>query len=163
PLFYRQVRQRIVETHPEWPLAAINQVIERNDHSGSPLQTLHCGLERLTGVPDESFDLTISNAVFEHLCDVPAALRELYRVTKVGGLGSHQVDFRDHRDFSRPLEFLCEANFVRTVDKGSTDHGNTLRPHEMKELFLAVGFEVEEFYAGMVADPAYLVNVRPRL
>src|SRR5262249_59978235 len=33
PLFYRQVRQRIVETHPEWPLAAINQVIERNDHS----------------------------------------------------------------------------------------------------------------------------------
>jgi len=163
PLFYRRVRQRIAETYPQWPLTAIDQVIERNDHWGGRLRTLRCGLERLAGVPDQSFDLTFSNAVFEHLYNVPQALRELYRVTKPGGTGSHRVDFRDHRDFERPLEFLCQADFIRTLDKGNTEHGNTLRPHEMEHIFLEVGFKVEEFYADMLADPAYLAEVRPRL
>ncbi len=163
PLFYRQVRRRIVETYPQWHLTTIAQVVERNDHWGGPLRTLHCGLERLGGVPDQSFDLTLSNAVFEHLYDVPKALRELYRVTKPGGIGSHRVDFRDHRNFERPLEFLCEADFVRARDKGCTEHGNTLRPHQMEQMFLDIGFLVTELYADMLADPAYVAEVRPRL
>lgn len=163
PLFYREVRRQIMESHREWPVAAIDDVIDRNDHRGGPLRTLHCGLERLDGVPDQSFDLTVSNAVFEHLYDVPRAMRELYRVTAAGGLGSHQVDFRDHRDFSRPLEFLADSAYVRTKDKVSTDHGTPLRPHEFERILIEAGFQVEMFYPNSFADPAYLADVRPRL
>lgn len=163
PFFYRQVRQRIVETHPDWPVSAIDQVIERNDHWGGSLRTRRCGLERLTRISNQSFDVTISNAVLEHLYDVPRALRELYRVTRVGGVGSHQVDFRDHRDFSRPLEFLCEADFVRTVDREGTGCGTTLRPCEMQALLREIGFMVDAFSPDSFAEPAYLADVRPRL
>ena len=163
PAFYQAVRAAISRRHSDWPLQALDGVIARSEHWTEPLRTLHCGLERLAGIPDQSFDLTISNAVFEHLYDVPQALRELYRVTKPGGVGCHQVDFRDHRDFARPLEFLCEADYLRTADRDSTDQGNTLRPHEMERLLLETGFQVEEFSCNMSADPAYVANVRPRL
>jgi len=36
--------------------------------------------------PDSSFDAAISNAVFEHLMDVPRALQELHRVLVPGGI-----------------------------------------------------------------------------
>ncbi len=163
PAFYQAVRAAIRRRHPDWPLPALDEVIARSEHGRGPLRTLHCGLEQLAGVPDQSFDLTISNAVFEHLYDVPQALRELYRVTKPGGIGCHQVDFRDHRDFARPLEFLCEADYLRRVDRDSTDQGNNLRPHEMGQLLLETGFQVEEFACNLSADPAYLADVRPRL
>jgi SAM-dependent methyltransferase len=55
---------------------------------------------------DGSFDLCISNAVFEHLHDPALAAHEIARVLDKDGLGIHQIDFRDHRDFTKPLEFL---------------------------------------------------------
>src|SRR5262249_45877426 len=97
PAFYRAVRAEIRRSRPEWPLHGLDEVIDGGDHESGPLRTVRCSLERLRGVPDHSFDLTISNAVFEHLYDVPGALRELHRVTRRGGLGVHQIDYRDHR------------------------------------------------------------------
>lgn len=53
-----------------------------------------------------SFDVCLSNATFEHVRDPLVAVRESMRVLAPGGFGLHQIDLRDHRDFSRPLEFL---------------------------------------------------------
>lgn len=55
---------------------------------------------------DGAFDVVLSNACFEHFRDAEAAARECLRVTRPGGVNLHQIDLRDHRDFSRPLEFL---------------------------------------------------------
>jgi len=44
----------------------------------------HQDLANLT-YQDDAFDVVISNEVFEHLPDLPAALRELARVTRPGG------------------------------------------------------------------------------
>ena len=55
---------------------------------------------------DAMFDVCMSNACFEHFRDPEAAARECVRVVIPGGVNVHQIDLRDHRDFSRPLEFL---------------------------------------------------------
>jgi SAM-dependent methyltransferase len=56
------------------------------------------GLADLAHVPSASIGLTCSNAVLEHvrLDDFRPTLAELYRVMSPGGLGSHEVDLRDH-------------------------------------------------------------------
>lgn len=47
-------------------------------------------LRRMTGttlaLPDNEFDVVVSHEVFEHLPDVPAAVRELHRVMKPAGI-----------------------------------------------------------------------------
>jgi hypothetical protein len=60
------------------------------------------GLADLSKVPTGSVDLTFSNAVLEHvrLWELPSTLEELSRVMAPGGLGSHEVDLRDHLDES---------------------------------------------------------------
>ena len=76
---------------------------------------------------DRSFELVLSNATLEHVRDPDAAARESLRVLAAGGLGLHQIDLRDHRDFSRPLDFLClsaaawEGRFA-PVPAGGGDH-----------------------------------------
>lgn len=53
----------------------------------------HCDLISYNGVnlpfPNESFDITFSNATLEHIKNLPALTRELYRVTKDEGLNYH--------------------------------------------------------------------------
>jgi len=55
---------------------------------------------------DSSFDLVYTSAAFEHFMEPDAAVHEMARVTRPGGFSFHIVDLRDHRNFSRPLEFL---------------------------------------------------------
>jgi SAM-dependent methyltransferase len=54
----------------------------------------------------EAFDIIYSNASFEHFEDPRTAVANIARMLSVGGVTSHAIDFRDHRDFERPLEFL---------------------------------------------------------
>lgn len=55
-----------------------------------PLARRRLDLRRLSiaslPFPDGEFDAVISNAVFEHLSDVPAAVREVARVLRAGGV-----------------------------------------------------------------------------
>jgi SAM-dependent methyltransferase len=82
---------------------------------GEPIgrQTLVCGDVGLLPFPDESFDLVVSAAAFEHFLDVPAVLADLYRVLRPGGAawvavhlfacpsGGHNVSFTEY-----PLQHL---------------------------------------------------------
>ncbi len=58
---------------------------------GSPLSTRGLDVRQLSitrelPFPAHTFDVVISNAVFEHVADVPAALREVARLLKPGGV-----------------------------------------------------------------------------
>ena len=67
--------------------------------------TLICGDVGVLPFPDDSFDLVISAAAFEHFLDVPAVVAELHRVLRPGGVawisvhlftspsGGHNVSF----------------------------------------------------------------------
>lgn len=66
--------------------------------------------------PEASFDLIFSNAVLEHVREPFAFLRNMRRMLKQDGWYVHAIDLRDHRDFSRPTDFLklTDAEFRRS-------------------------------------------------
>ena len=100
PQFYRMLRARW-----DGPAAALDAVIAANAYPLQAIGRIAQSGEELD-LPAGSFDLVLSNAVLEHVQDLPRVAENLARITKSPGLNMHQIDFRDHADFSRPLEFL---------------------------------------------------------
>ena len=124
----------------------------------SPAEDLH-------GVAAETIDVVLSNAVLEHLQNPELAALELHRVTRQGGVGLHQVDFRDHRDFSRPLEYLLlgEDEFAQVFLERNAECGRQMRHFELNEYLISAGFEVADFEANWIASDEYLNDFIPRL
>jgi SAM-dependent methyltransferase len=107
---------------------------------------------------DGAFDLVFSNAVLEHLFDHAKAAAELFRVTAPGGWNFHQVDYRDHRSFDRPLEYLllsAEA-YQPIAEAGYHGLGCQVRMGEHIALFEAAGFRLHGAHPNTFAEPDYL-------
>ena len=90
---------------------------------------------------DASVGASLSSAFLEHVPDLDQTLREMARVTRRGGIGTHNIDASDHRAYSdeatHPLEFLTvESN--EALVAGS----NRLRIFEIHAAFEANGFQV---------------------
>jgi SAM-dependent methyltransferase len=134
----------------------------RDGHQ-TTVATYAVGIEDIPAA-DRSVDLIVSQAVLEHLADYPAAFRQLHRITAPGGIGLHQVDFRDHRDFTRPLELalLSEPAYRRLFAASKGECGARLRPVEMARLLEAAGFEVE-MHANDFATDTELARAFARL
>lgn len=95
---------------------------------------------------DGACDVLVSNAALEHVDDPAAVLRESFRVLTPGGLGVHQVDLRDHRDFDRPRAFLREDDATwraRFDDPGDHEHTNRWRKGDLERALRAAGFVLE--------------------
>jgi 2-polyprenyl-3-methyl-5-hydroxy-6-metoxy-1,4-benzoquinol methylase len=114
---------------------------------------------------DASIDITVSCAVLEHLFDPRTAARELARVTRDGGYAIHQVDFRDHRDFTRPLEYLLlgREQFRKIFDDCNAECGNRIRPFELAAIMPEAGLVIEKMEANCHSTPEYLADFLPRL
>jgi len=168
PEVYRLLLERATATLPAFDPLPIRDCLEAGAHRARRLHWADCGLEDLVsdrrGIPAGGIDITYSNATFEHLADAAAALRALFEVTAPGGVGFHQIDLRDHRDFSRPLEYLTlspddfRALFARV--EGSC--GNRLRGQQFEQLARDAGFEAA-LLGNMHAPDDYLDALMPRL
>ncbi|MDR1241381.1 MAG: class I SAM-dependent methyltransferase [Deltaproteobacteria bacterium] len=106
PEFYKAMAYAVRSRWPDADMNPFIQCIERNGHAAENVSILAEDAEILAGIPDASLDFLYSWAALEHLYAPPRAFARFAALTKPGGLGMHQVDFRDHHDFSRPLEFL---------------------------------------------------------
>lgn len=164
PSLYRRLREVMVEQFPGISTTAINEVIDSESHIAAGMTILDVGLENVHELPDRSIDIHYSNATFEHLSAVEDAITELARITKNGGLGFHQIDFRDHRNFDRPLEYLTipDEEFSALLESVSWSCGNRIRPTEFQEMFERSGFIVR-FEPNLFVEENYLYEVRPRL
>ena len=93
------------------------------------------------------------------------ALRSLAGISARESVGLHQVDFRDHRDFSRPLEYLLldEFSFHELLQGCHAECGNRVRPDAMEAMFREAGFRSSVFHPNMWAEQAYLSEFLPRL
>jgi hypothetical protein len=162
---YREVSRRLRTEDPNcttWPL---DRCVEEGRHSPDAVQAIECPIERLPELSLPPFDFLLSNAVLEHVFHPARAAASLHAITAEGGLGFHQVDFRDHRDFSRPLEYLLldEFSFLEIFEAQHGECGNRIRPSQLKAVFEAAGFGSVQFDPNMWAEPDYLVSLLPRL
>jgi SAM-dependent methyltransferase len=117
---------------------------------------------------DASFDFIFSCACLEHVSDPDGAIRQMRRLLRVGGRVLHQIDFRDHRDFARPLEFLRYSNgFWRWISAGS--YINRWRVSQFRSAFQGAGFrilkeiETGDDINGERVPAEYLAALRPQL
>jgi 2-polyprenyl-3-methyl-5-hydroxy-6-metoxy-1,4-benzoquinol methylase len=129
------------------------------------LDSLECSLENLPQTAGSNFDVILSNAVLEHVFDPLQAAKSLFALSATAGVGIHQVDFRDHRDFGRPLEYLLmdEFSFVTMFHERHGECGNRVRPHQLAAMLDEAGFSTVEFRANMWVEETYLTTFFPRL
>lgn len=165
PKFYALLRDSLIKRWPSINPTPLDMVLSQGGYPTESIFLHSCSLEELSGVPDQSIDIVFSNAVLEHLYDLKSAFFHLARITKPGGIGFHNVDFRDHRDFSRPLEYLLLSNkeFSREFKERHGECGNRYRPEEMRHLFELVGFEVKDLHPIFYIDEDYLAEFLGRL
>lgn len=159
PKLYSEMRHILARPSP-----FLDRVVAARKYGGI-IETAQEPAHSMRGVDDASFDLVVSNAVLEHVAFLPRAIEEMCRVTKPGGDGLHQVDFRCHRDFSWPLEhlLLTPGQFARIFDLTNGEVGCQYRVAEVAEFFAAAGFEVRDVYVNMLATPEYVSQFEPRL
>ncbi len=163
PEYYRRLLKKAETRYPGIEFEDLKNVIKNNRHTAERLQLLAAGLENVAAIPDASVDISYSNACFEHLADAPVAIKELGRITKQGGLGFHQIDFRDHRNFEKPLEFLAMPDWIfkRTFVLSKHFLGNRYRSSHFARFFGESGFQ-HSFSPELFAEPAYLDDILNR-
>ena len=165
PRFYSRLRDWIGANLPGADVSPLDNLLAHGWHCPEVIGSQPAALEDLSSLPEAGMDAVLSNAVFEHLFDPKAAAKSLAHASRPGALGLHQVDFRDHRSFERPLEFLLmsDSDFDREFDERHGECGNRWRPSEMAALFEKVGFRVIEFKPTIFAEDDYVEELVPRL
>jgi SAM-dependent methyltransferase len=103
-----------------------------------------------TGLPDASVDYVFSLATIEHLNDPLRSIAEWKRILKPGGISAHIAGLADHRDFSKPYEYLKldPAAWRAQFGPGRTplhDYVNQWRPVDFRRAFEQAGFEILEY------------------
>jgi len=165
PVFYGHLLDRFAGEFPgidPSPLrAAMKDQASLKDH----LTEIEAPVERIPRTNRNRYDAIFSNAVLEHLILPARAMRRLAWVTRPGGLGFHQVDFRDHRDFTRPLEYLLlgRVRFWKMFYWSHGECGNRLRPADFSRIFSKSGFAIQRFEVNIQAEDTYLNEFMPRL
>lgn len=162
--FYELLRGELTRNDPTADVRPLTALLEAGGYPGSVIRREDAALETMP-LADESCDFVISNAVVEHLYDLDASFAQLCRVTKPGGYNLHQVDFRDHRNFDKPLEYLLLSDdvFRLTFESSHTGCGNRWRAEETTNRLIAAGFEIVDFLANGACRPEYLRDFLPRL
>jgi SAM-dependent methyltransferase len=103
-----------------------------------------CPLESAS-LADASFTIAFSHACLEHVADPAAGIRNLARMLEPGGITTHEIDLRDHRDFARPLRFLKHRDIVwRLATSRRPGAPNRWRVSDYEEAFANVGLEITD-------------------
>jgi SAM-dependent methyltransferase len=162
--FYARLRQELSAIDPTADMRPLTALIETRGYTDRAIHRVSASLEKAP-LPEASCDFIWSNAVLEHVYDLDDSFRCLYRLTKPGGYNLHQVDFRDHRNFDKPLEYLLfsDEDFQTTFENAHSDCGNRWRLEEMTDRLVGAGFEVVDFIATETSRPEYLRGLLPRL
>lgn len=143
----------------------LQQAVADNGYENTSLVLVEEQAEALVSVPDGSMDFVYSNAVLEHVVNMKQVAEQIARVSKVGAWSAHQIDWRDHRDFSRPLEYLTmeDDEFRSEAEASHWEIGNRLRSMEFWALFESAGFEVVERETNSWTERNYFTEVLPRI
>jgi ubiquinone/menaquinone biosynthesis C-methylase UbiE len=98
---------------------------------------------------DNSFDAAILSEILEHVDDDVAALKEVYRVLKPGGVVAVTVPNADYPFLWDPINRTLERLFKTHIQRGMfagiwANHVRLYRRDDLREAVLNAGFVVEE-------------------
>jgi hypothetical protein len=142
PTYHPRLYRRLSELVRNDEYDADTEPLDKSATAGRHLQhfltLIETPLERLGETAALCFDLTLSNAVLEHVYHPLLAIRSLANISRHGSLGLHQVDCRDHRDFSRPLEYLLldEFSFHVLLKDSHSECGTVSVPTSCSRCFM---------------------------
>lgn len=157
PRFYRRLRART-----QLPTAALDAVITAGRHV--EVDCVAEPIELLVGKAARApFDLVLSTAVLEHVYDFDQTARALAQLTRPGGTHFHQIDFRDHRNFGQPLEFLLFDKSSYPALSRDGRRGNRWRLSQCLRAFSENGLRVDDVDRNEFANESYLDEFIPRL
>lgn len=165
PKFYYMLRDWVSENMPEGDKSVLDDIITSESYPRDRISCYSSDIESLKEISETSVDIVFSNAVLEHIYNPEASFQNMARITKPKGFGFHQVDFRDHRDFKKPLEYLLldEGDFAREFAERHGECGNRYRPMEYDQMFKAAGFQILDFEPNIFTKDSYLKSLIPRL
>jgi SAM-dependent methyltransferase len=161
---YREVATRLLAEDSRTNVKPLEICADRG-HIQEQVCFCELPLEDMSREFKSYFDITLSNAVLEHLYNPKQGIAGLYGIMAPHGVGSHQVDFRDHGNFDRPLEYLLldDTSFANRFKSCHGECGNRVRPFQMKDMFCEAGFSDVLFQSNLDAPADYLAELMPRL
>ena len=161
---YSGIADRL-EGRDGFDVSPIRQMVEKKNYIAGTINRIFASAETLMEIQPDSFHAIVSNAVLEHVEEIDAAFASLFRLTRPDGIGIHQVDFRDHRDFDRPLEhLLLTADEFHKLNKlRNFECGSQRRQDDYLQAFDRSGFLVERYHSNATVPEAYLDTVLKRL
>ena len=125
----------------------------------------HAAFEEADGIPDASVDLIYSYQVLEHVEDLDACFRTMFRILRPGGAALHMVDLSGHSEFARggPLDFLRYPPHLWRLMFSHRPSVNRLRFGAYLRGIEAAGFELVKLERLRSLDGDEVCRVRPRL
>ena len=107
------------------------------------------GIHSLQDIPSSSVDFVWSQAVLEHVRrdDFLPIFRELRRIQRTGGIGSHRVDLQDHLGGALNNLRFQTRTWESAMMSNSGFYTNRIRYSEMLDLFKQAGFQAEVAHA----------------
>jgi Methyltransferase domain len=165
--FIDAICRQAPEDFPGFDPAPLHRCQAMNGLDPACIVHYQTSMEDFAALGAGSFDITCSQAALEHVGNPQTAIGNLFAATRSSGLGFHAIDFRDHRDFAAPLEFLLldQHGFAAALDRKDPHwFGNPLRFGAWLQLWRTAGFgDIETIIDATTVDPAYLRGFLPRL
>jgi len=129
------------------------------------LSYLHDPKLRLESMEENSVDYLLSHAVFEHLGDVPKAIRGLSHLAKPGALLIAEIDLQTHTRWIRGADPLNIYRYRSPIYRTFSFSGipNRVRPDDYKDLLKQHGWRDVRFFPRRVLPPEYVEKVAPSL
>ena len=145
--------------------APIERALAASSFLVEPISVITRSLEEMDDKFHGLADASFSQSTFEHFHSFEAAAVALRRASRPGSIGVHHVDFRDHRNFGEPFEFLLldDRAYADPETNETFKRGNRVRPQRMGAILRDAGFARVEFTPTGQVAPDYLESFLPRL
>ncbi len=150
--YYKQLAEKMKQTLERDPFKEEIIINEsgRNFMNADKISLLYpCSVTSLP-IQDETFDVALHQAVFEHVSNPQKGYEEIFRVLKPGGVTVGLVDPQDHRTFSSskdyyPLKFLeySRENWYKISSK--INFHNQVTAPEHKKMISDAGFSIDKW------------------
>ena len=100
--------------------------------------------KELTEVNIDKVNFIYSNSVLEHVKNVEENIAAMSKILNSGGYMYHNIDLRDHYNFSKPFLFYKykDSTWNNYMTKEGISYTNRLRYDDFIGLFKKYGFEI---------------------